>query len=518
MPIKLLIVDDEPVICRGLKETIPWEDLQVEVADTASDGADAIQKLNDHKDIDLVITDVKMPNVDGLQLGFFLAEHYPHTRVIIISGYDEFEYAQQAMQFGVQDYLLKPVQIDELLDVVRKVTNEIEAERTESRRMYRMNMKNAVYHQVFDFPGKVPDNIEQFNQIRIYPVVSMIKEYARKTEGLGEEELETLKVNWKDTVEDYYKKKGLACVSVIPSENIMLTCVASHQEADQPSIQGIEGSDSFFPLQFVIYENSIRVGDLSPVFTKLKEAINYLPLFDQDTIVCPVKEIIESHGRQVSDDIEDDLINAVFQSKQDTLEKTVNQCFIYFQEQKVFLEDVVQACRDVLNKVFIRYERLFGRPVELDLFFTEQVDVTIFNSYALLKERFRENLGQLARLLDLKHKENKYWLIEQAEEYIQSHYTSDIKAHEVAGVINISPNYFSSLFKQKTGKNFNEYVNEMRVEKAKTLLGETPLKVNEIAEQAGFYEYKYFVEVFKRFSGLTPTKYRKLMSTKRKRN
>ncbi|AQS56404.1 hypothetical protein B0W44_12175 [Novibacillus thermophilus] len=133
----------------------------------------------------------------------------------------------------------------------------------------------------------------------------------------------------------------------------------------------------------------------------------------------------------------------------------------------------------------------------LDVQYKQFVDVQLYNSYRLLQELFDDDVMAITSKLDEKKEDQKNWMIERAEAYIQEYYTSNIKAYEVADVINVSPNYFSYLFKQKTGKKFNEYVNQLRVEEAKSLLVETPFKVSEISEQVGFQEYKYFAEVFK---------------------
>lgn len=271
MSFKMLIVDDEPIICRGLKDTIPWEKYNIEVIDTAHDGQDAILKVQNHANVDLVITDVRMPNMDGLQLTSFIHRNYPNIRMIMVSGYDEFSYAQKAIQLGVKDYLLKPVNIEELVSRVIKLTHEIENEKKLTRMISNLHTK----------------------------------------------------------------------------ENVNI--------AHSAAIKG------------------------------------------------------------------------------------------------------------------------------------------------------KLNLGNI---------DKTDWLIGKAEEYIKEYYKSNIRAHEVADIINISPNYFSSLFNQQTGKSFNEYINDLRIEEAKTLLIETPFKVHEIAELVGFKEYKYFVKVFKEFSNLTPMKYRKLMMTK----
>ncbi|WP_419955475.1 response regulator transcription factor [Neobacillus niacini] len=394
MPFKMLIVDDEPIICRGLQQTIPWDEYMVEVVDLAYDGAEAIQKIQEHGDIDLVLTDVRMPNVDGLRLAAFLAENYPDIRMIIISGYDDFKYAQQAIQLGVKDYLLKPVEVDELLQVITKITSTLQEERKAAQQIYQMNLQNAIFHQVLDLPDTAPNHSGLFANVRIYPFVTMLKEYKNKTKDLSEEELQNVAVDWENQVEKWLNSQGFSCVSVFPSKNVLLTCVTNHLSDFTPR------NLNFQELNGVVNDTDITIGQLNEVYLRLYEDTRYIPFSEDGVVVSPVSESLAN-----------------------------------------------------------------------------------------------------------KSKAND-WLMDRAEQYIKTYYASPIKAHEVADVINISPNYFSSLFKQKTGKSFNEYINTLRVDAAKQLLEETPFNVNEIAEKVGYREYKYFVDVFKKFTGYTPTKYR----------
>jgi two-component system, response regulator YesN len=396
MPFKMLIVDDEPIICRGLQQTIPWDEYMVEVVDLAYDGAEAIQKIKEHGDINLVLTDVRMPNVDGLKLAAFLAENYPDIRTIIISGYDDFKYAQQAIQLGVKDYLLKPVNVDELLNVITKLTSALQEERNSAQQIYQVNLQNAIFHQVLDLPDMAAIHPGLFADVRIYPFVTMLKEYKNKTKDLSEEELQSLTMDWENLVDHSLKSQGFISVSVFTRKNVLLTCVTNN-------LSGFTPENLDFPeLNGVFNNTDITIDQLNEVYQRLYEDTRYLPLSEGGFVGSPVSE----------------------------------------------------------------------------------------------------SLANKAKAND--------WLIERAEQYIRSYYTSPIKAQEVADVINISPNYFSSLFKQKTGKSFNDYINTLRVEAAKQLLEETPFNVNEIAEKVGYREYKYFVDVFKKFTGYTPTKYRNL--------
>ncbi|WP_199868547.1 helix-turn-helix domain-containing protein, partial [Virgibacillus senegalensis] len=171
------------------------------------------------------------------------------------------------------------------------------------------------------------------------------------------------------------------------------------------------------------------------------------------------------------------------------------------------------VARGVVSSVYERYQGLMRKKTDLDATLLHSLDFQCYNTYQAIQFLFENDIRNLMNKCQLTHVENNNWLMERAETYIKNYYTTDIKAQEVADVINISPNYFSSLFKQRTGRNFNEYVNVLRVEQAKTLLADTPFKVREVAEQVGYHEYKYFVEVFKKFVGMTPTEYRKWNTT-----
>ncbi len=138
MNVRILIVDDEPTITRGLRFTLPWEEIGAEIVGEAYGGEQALQ-LMEQTPVDIVLTDVRMPSMDGLQLAEVLAQRKPPVRMIMMSGYEEFDYVRKALRFGVRDYLLKPVEVDELMELVSKLRQEIEKE-NEQRIIYEMKL------------------------------------------------------------------------------------------------------------------------------------------------------------------------------------------------------------------------------------------------------------------------------------------------------------------------------------------------------------------------------------------
>jgi two-component system response regulator YesN len=511
MSFNMLIVDDEPVICRGLENTIQWEQHNVKVVDTAHDGEDAIEKIQRHAHVDIVITDVKMPNVDGLQLASFLHERYPQIRMIVISGYDEFAYAQKAIQLGVKDYLLKPVNVEELVQKVRGLTREIADERKLRAEFRETSLKNAIFQQIADVPVRCPHPFRACEDVKIYPFISVLQEYMQKMKHLSDDKINVQKMRWKNLIDTTLNQNGFESVSVFTGENVLLTCVKVENEDRFPKkIVSLLKQDW---LTFIWSDEVIHLARLKAKMTELTRAINYLPLVEDGEIVLSKFERERRRVPTYPYDLEKKFVDEFLQFGSAGLRDLSDELFRYFRSHKFFLEEVVQVCREILIKVINQYGPLLGDNVyPLDVQYKQFVDVQLYNSYRLLQELFDDDVMAITSKLDEKKEDQKNWMIERAEAYIQEYYTSNIKAYEVADVINVSPNYFSYLFKQKTGKKFNEYVNQLRVEEAKSLLVETPFKVSEISEQVGFQEYKYFAEVFKKFTGITPTAYRHLMS------
>ncbi|MEH7381417.1 response regulator [Bacillus sp. JJ1533] len=511
MTFKMLIVDDEPIISRGLRLTIPWETIEVEVADTAHDGDDAIQKVKQYGNIDVVITDVRMPRVDGLQLARFLHDHYPHIRTIILSGYDEFEYAQQAIKLGVKDYLLKPVNIEELIEKVKNLTNEIKQEQQQQKEQYEIGLRNAIIHQLSEVQGSFPAQLNRYNHIMVYPFISMQQDYMKQVNNLTEVEYEGFLDGWEKMIQNSIQEYGLTSYSFFTQENMLLTCIYGEKSILTGQIQqAIQGQEA--KLEFVWNDDWISIDSLKSVYADLIHAVKLLPIAEDQSIILS-EQLKRASTQLYPTEIEKKILDAIFQMEDSTLYPSTSELFHYFLEHEFFLEEVAEVCSNMLGKIMNHYESLGGNRINQDTFhFSQKVNVHVYNSYELLAELFYEDLSTIRKeQAKVKSLDKQDLLINEAKYYIKEYYRTNIKVQEVADVINITPNYFSSLFKEKTGVNFNEYVNQLRVEEAKVLLAETPFKVNEVSEQVGFHEYKYFVAVFKKVTGMTPTDYRKFV-------
>lgn len=506
MTYNLLIVEDEHMIRKGLKQTLPWEEYDVRVVADACDGVEAKQTLHEHH-VDIILTDIRMPNMDGLSLASYVAEHAPHIKVIMISGYDDFAYAQQALKIGVQDYLLKPVDIEELLAIIQTVTTEISKERQNEEHLQKTLFKQAIYRQVW---GASLDPVHEGKAVSnhsVLPVFSMVKHFMERTESLSLEEMETFKQMWQQKVETRLHQLGMRAVSMFTEQNLLLTCIL-----DSPDKETVRNAlRSLDCAIHLVYPKEVAIGALHRTYPEMIEQLSTLPLHKQQ----PVWEVAEIHfeERLPPESLLEEWLQAVFQLEKESAVHHVEEVLSYMDREHFSFTEVQSTLSLMYKRMASQFESLVRKEIDTgNLYDGTNLNPWDVHTYSYIKSKWLENLEELFHQLHAEQNNPKAWMIERALDYIQTYYTSEIKAHEVADVINLSPNYFSSLFKQQTGRKFNEYIHELRIAHAKTLLTETPFKVSEIAEQVGYQEYKYFVKIFKKQSGMTPTKYRKLMA------
>lgn len=351
--IKVVIVDDEKMIRDGLAYTMPWNEMGIEVAGTACDGEVALELIREKKP-HVVLTDIRMPIMDGLQLLKTIKEEMPSIRVIILSGYDEFSYAQQAVKYGASDYLIKPVDAVELRKVMEKLIDS--------------------FHE------------EIFEDL---PILELQKEI-------------------RNTVEPYI--------------------------------------------------TAIRLGNFKAAVASLDK------IFDTQTFKALLDKKLK---KQVVE-----IIDRIFRSlKEDGLEL----------EDEVHNE-FLSSCRSL-------------------------VSITETGELKNWMYRFTE---KITALVEEKKSDSYHMVIKKAVEYIENHYNEELSAKKVAEAVHLNPNYFSHLFKKIRKESFTDYLNRVRVEKAKELMAERLYKVYEVSDMVGYKDYKYFSSTFKKIVGVSPMEYNKL--------
>ncbi|MFC5650482.1 response regulator [Paenibacillus solisilvae] len=524
MTIRLLIVDDEPVICQGLRQTIPWDKIGVGVAGEAYDGAEALQFVS-AQPVDLVLTDINMVGMDGLELAKELKERWPQIRIIIVSGYDDFEYARRALRLGIEDYLLKPVNIEELMAMVLRICTEIshDAEQEKKREreswvkwMIQLVQGGAAIQKDAETP---PSAAHVLSSYRF--VASQLEDYAEWTDRTPEEQQQSARKLWESTVHASLKPYDQEVISFFHHPNLLLSlCIGSRQVSRLDLTNALSEAQSLVPsaprLHFGVSPAFSQLDEASPRCMEAIAALQLTAVPDDRTVLFHNDEqISRRHPLPFSPfELEKQLVHVLFHGSYEELDEVIGSIMRQFRERGYLVKEILQAFKELS---IILQRRLHTNGMDLseraDLFNTGEVDLLVHNSYRAMESLLRKELWSLHSIIHSSLSNKNHWITERVNKHIYSRYHTDLKASEVAAWLKITPNYFSNLFKQNFGKGFAEYLNEVRIERAKASLVGTDERVFEIAEKVGYKEYKYFCSIFKSYTGITPTQYRKLAKT-----
>ncbi|PPA69144.1 response regulator transcription factor [Jeotgalibacillus proteolyticus] len=489
MGCKLLIVDDEPIISRGLAETIPWKDISIDETYTALDGKEAMDILS-MTAVDIVLTDVNMPFMNGLQLAEEIMKQYPDIKVIILSGYDDFEYARGAMRYKVKDYLLKPVNVNELMERIKGIVSEIEHLHSDSEKnVLQMLLTDMIYKKQASCT-EMPRGILLATEVLDASWLNMI------SKGTSEELVDS----WLKEVEKFLSKLGIAA-SVFTAENRLVTYVKT------------ENAEELINILPTLNQQLEKVTDVSFIsagchFSSGGDTFSsdYQLLMDALGRAAFTNENVFSVTREKEQNITVDsfqplpakLLNMLKREAPD-FSALVSELMEHAEKESwtsmKLVDEIMTICEQKL--MLQAFHHLFHEGIVLNT--ADQLQKSLLGYFQALHEKLMTNYQQ----------GGTSWLMVKAAAYIKEHFNKDLKASEVADVIHVSPNYFSQVIKQETGMHFNDYLHSIRLEHAKELLQETSYRVFEIGEMVGYKDYKYFVHIFKRLTGESPTQFRK---------
>lgn len=498
MTIKMLIVDDEPIISQGLRMTIPWASYGVEVIGEAYNGKEATEILL-KEEVDIVLTDVRMPEMDGIQLAQFIKERMPHIQVIIISGYDEFDYAREALRYQVKDYLLKPVDIDELVAKVKELKESILHERVQRANEYKIEIRDTLSKLILTPQLHFSYVNQDLLQGRKYcVVVSEIPNYAALAKTQRTENLDEMREEWDRKLSQVFKEAvtffvhANVHVLVVPSDGLV-------QEALKNTLL-----ESGLELVFGISSLFEDPSDVSKAYKQGVEALATKELTNENVLFYKEKKTVLPNIDYTF------LYETLFNYDFKVLEENVNDIFENMKLGQYSLIDMRDFCYELNIKIEQKLQGLLSVESLDDVTYqvTHELDLHFYNTSDCLKEVMLSDLQMWIQVLEEENQGKKSWSVEKAIKYIGENFYRDLKASEVANEIHITHNYFSMIFKKELGKSFNDYLNDLRIEKAMQLLTETSDRVYEIATEVGYSEYKYFVQVFRKRTGMTPTDYR----------
>lgn len=525
--LKVLIADDEQLICRLVQILADWDALGMEVAGTAENGLEALEKIESLQP-DILITDIRMPGLSGLELIARAKERKPDLEVIIISGYAHFEYAQSAIKFGVGNYLLKPIKKEELMSTLRMLGDRCLERRAgkqkdslsrESRRRDRERIRAGLARDVlnretgeltaarlreeyyFDCPGE-------------YFRVFLLKIDCDRDE-LGPAAVRLVKEKAKEVLIPPVERTGVC--TAFEFEEFLGCGVVNYSREQREELKrafrdGINELDArkslFGPAEFTLVlgnetdsaagipESAERARRIVPErwISGTGKVLETMPEGCGDR-----RELLEAYGRRIR--------NAVEQMDEAEGRRAVLELKNGLMAQKgVCGRDVLETVTSAGHLFVSRLETV--RMEECLLDFSGRISQCssadqVFGALETMQASLMNDIVTVRRNEALRP-------VRVAKQYVREHFREPITLEDVCEAAGFSVSYFSALFKKETGEGFSKYLVRVRMEEAKNLLRETNLPVAEICSRVGYSDRKHFTSVFHKFTGLNPGEYRKL--------
>ena len=534
MGIKVFLVEDEMVIRNGIVKSINWEKEGYRLVGEASDGELAYPMILKEKP-DILLTDIKMPFMDGLELSRLVKQELPDTKILIFSGYDEFEYAKEAIRIGVTEYLLKPVSSEQLLEVMRRISKQIEQDREEREilRQYQEDMKENVERERQNFfshvirgevsIGEAVKNGKKYGMdlsAGFYSII-LFKIFSTPEENIVSEHIwkicEKIETKVDEISYAYYFQRGIdGWVFLLTAESKeqmeerqknLCDCLAEIMKNERKVEyfggigkpverirnlgQSFRDAERIFAERFTRQSNQFLSG-----FEKMDvykdDEFQIKDLGD----VGKSREMIEKFlNNGTKEELEEFMDTYFIRMKEDKLQSTLMRQYIIMD---IYI--VIMSFCEKIDAVNHDYQQE-----------TEKLKSTIqnMNSVSEIRLYITYMLNQAIELRDSISKKRYADIIKAAEKMISEHYMSEeISLNSVADSVGMSPSYFSSVFSKESGKTFVEFLTETRMEKAKELLMCSALKTSEIGYEVGYKDPHYFSYIFKKTQGCSPKDYR----------
>lgn len=542
--ISVLIVDDEPTIRNGLVSIIDWNSTKLSLLGTATNGEEAlslIEKLRPH----IVITDIRMPIKDGLNLIGDVRQRGYNTKFIILSGYDDFSYAQQAIRYNVNSYLLKPVQPNELNESLVTLRDEILQELANMKKhhntrqqllIHNMALKENFYNKLLENEYRKADELEKHfydlqiplemkpirvlifafidsliihdpNSLAIEKDPSLIPINPEIDEHLIRDCIDVIDQVFTAYQHLVFSKDSHEAIMILNTDDYLDNELEHLRELSSRVVQSFKNSNHS--------TLNISIGDefSSPLFTKnslvtAREALSYNIygtgefVFDSSVISDEPSPIIKPKNKFHSE-----IIDAIYLNDHEEIDRLLYEFF-----HSLFYVSTPKPnyIRGMCIYMMIDIQKGLTAFLDSDNTLFKDVPYAVINrlnSFRDIRSWITSKFYAYADYLQLNSPYKKDPTIQKAKTFIHDNIYKKLKAEDVAEHIGFSENYFTVYFKDKTNENFKNYLQRMKMEKAKEHLKTSDILISELSSMLGYEDYRSLNRAFKKETGLTPSEY-----------
>lgn len=547
--LKIFLAEDEVVVRETIKRMIPWEELGFELVGEAADGEMALPLLI-RQQPDLLITDIKMPFMDGLTLARLAKKEIPGLKVVILSGYDDFNYAKQAIGIGVEDYLLKPITKNALIERLSEIRSRYEHEKTQKEYYEKFQREMQAYEknssrdffealvggsmdmmEVYKRAEKLGlDIVAEAYNVLIF-TMNCDEDFSGQRDEYSSWEAESLEL-----LENFFAGHSSAMLfrSNIFSYGVLFKgqreTIEENTRACVDEIRKILSRQDGRREWFLAVGQSVeRLSQIQKSYHTASRAFSQRYLYDENILYYDEMETMEHPGGQAETEdnaylqkVDVNALNPAILQKflsnglQEETENFVKDYFYAIGQEP--MESLVFRNYVILNVRFsvISFIKGLGCDTnEMESADTEEVLAESGKNMESAIAYAKKMISQAIEIRDQNSGNKNRSILKTAVDFIDSHYMDEeISLNTVANVANVSSNHFSALFSQNMGQTFIEYLTTLRMNKAKELLRCTGMRSSEIAGEIGYKDAHYFSYLFKKTQGMTPSDYRKAREDK----
>lgn len=527
----VLLVDDEEDVVEAIVQKIDWDRLGYSLAGYAKNGLEALE-IAEEKPIDVVLTDIKMPYMDGLTLSHRLKELYPSIKIIIFSGFDEFEYAKEAIRLEAEEYMLKPVDAGELSRVFQKVHEALDQEFDEKQSIHRLKnyyleslpiLQESLYTSLIE--GTLPQQDLESTLLdyqislpgKYYAVVILHNSLSLSPEGINPL-LITMSI--RKLAEERLQKNWRPCFLTYLGHTLFI----AQMDKESDSLKLTDDCEILCRMARHICKATVTAGigktvsnlmDLPLSYLGARDAVAYRVLYGRGKAIAISEIGLEGkEEHKVNKEIIDeerllDIYRSIRMSSEEELDKCID---LYIENSRLDSPSLQEYHFFLMDLVTNMHKFLLANQVDTGLIFPKEEDVyQKVQQFCLaeLSQWMKEICKKIQIIIQEMRSDKTKSFVKKAVEHVHSHYMNkDLTVEALSQELHVSAAYFSTVFKRETGKSFINYLTDYRMEKALRLLMEEEEKTYIIAEAVGYSDPNYFSYAFKKKFGMSPSKYK----------
>lgn len=510
---KVLLADDEAIIREGLKCVVDWESFGFEIIGETSNGTDTLQFILDNEP-DLVLLDIRMPKMLGLEVICKAREEGFTGKVIILSGYSDFKYAQEAIRYGIEYYLTKPIDEDELEQILEKINKDLASEKKQQANYsnYKSKAQHTIIYQLMlgEIDTRTINTFELGLNANIYQVV-IYEKYSHNAMDNSYHFSDLLMLtnendnSFNHVTIDYNEVlllKGEFCIRRFndflsryhqerrpqkgsPLDSIFITYGRPVERLEDVRSSYLE-ADRLLQRRFFCDNEQHTIG-----YTELPDASLFRYEFTHSDV--------QKYATRLIDYIQSFNRNMVAETLH-SLENALYNCNTSINSIKLLLSDMYIQIKEAIHNRYSNITIHFLENASVIEFITGRY--YLYEIILFLTEQFEMIMSSIGN-------SSRDSVLNDVIHYIDHNYTQNITLENIAPLFGYNSSYLGKIFSKKMGENFNSYVDHIRIEQSKELLVKNTMKVYEIAEMVGYRNVDYFHLKFKKYTGSSPAEYRK---------